>query len=61
MFKLKVIQDATGGRNLIIAGAYNLSEFNFTSGTANQRCWVTLLWDGSEWCYTVSEYFDVLI
>ena len=60
IFKLKVIQDGTGGRNLIIPNAYNLSEFDFTSGTANQRCWVTLLWDGSEWCYTVSEYFDIL-
>lgn len=61
-FKLKVIQDATGGRALTIASAdstnvFNINDFDFSAGQANQRCIVALSWDGSEWWFSCSEYF----
>lgn len=60
---LMVKQDATGGRTLTIYGdgsieAINLSEFDFSSGTANQICYVTLLWDSERWAFTTSRWFD---
>lgn len=60
--QMKVIQDATGGRVLVIncaggVNVFNMNEFDFSVGAANQRCLVTLLWDSSEWWYSCSEYF----
>lgn len=62
-YMLKVIQDTTGGRNLTICQnngnqAINLQEFDFSGGTAQQRCWVTVLHDGTDVCFTVSNYVD---
>lgn len=62
-FMFKVLQDATGGRNLTINdsngnAAYNLTETDFTAGTANQKCWVTVLWDGTNLCFTATNYVD---
>lgn len=61
-FKLKVIQDTTGGRALTIASAdstnvWNINDFDFSAGQSNQRCIVALSWDGSEWWFSCSEYF----
>ena len=61
MFMVK--QDETGGRALTIFGegsteTVNLSEFDFTTGTANQKCYVTLLWDSEQWAFTTSRWFD---
>ena len=60
--QMKVIQDATGGRGLVIncagdVNVFNMDDFDFSVGAATQRCLVTLLWDSSEWWYTCSEYF----
>ena len=60
--QMKVIQDATGGRGLVIncaggVNVFNMNEFDFSVGAAAQRCLVTLLWDSSEWWYSCSEYF----
>ena len=60
--QMKVIQDATGGRGLVIncaggVNVFNMNDFEFSVGAATQRCLVTLLWDSSEWWYTCSEYF----
>lgn len=60
--QMKVIQDATGGRSLVIncaggVNVFNMNEFDFSVGAATQRCLVTLLWDSSEWWYSCSEYF----
>ena len=60
-FMIKVTQDATGGRSLTIKDSdantmANLSEMDFTTGTANQKCWITVLWDGTEGCYTTSKW-----
>ena len=62
-FMFKVTQDTTGGHNLTInkadgTEAVNLSEFDFTSGTASQRTWVTVLWDGTDVVFTASNYVD---
>ena len=60
--QMKVIQDATGGRGLVIncdggVNVFNMNDFDFSVGAATQRCLVTLLWDSSEWWYSCSEYF----
>lgn len=60
-FVIKVTQDATGGRSLTIKDSdantmVNLSEMDFSTGTANQKCWITVLWDGTEGCYTTSKW-----
>ena len=62
-FMIKVTQDATGGRSLTIKDSdantmVNLSEMDFSTGTANQKCWITVLWDGTEGCYTTSKWCD---
>ena len=60
--QMKVIQDATGGRGLVIncaggVNVFNINDFDFSVGAAAQRCMVTLLWDSAEWWYSCSEYF----
>ena len=60
--QMKVIQDATGGRGLVIncagdVNVFNMNDFDFSVGAATQRCLVALFWDSSEWWYTCSEYF----
>lgn len=61
--QIKVIQDATGSRNLTLTTdnsntVNNPSEFDFSTGGANQKCIATLLWDGSEWWVEATKYVD---
>ena len=55
-FQIIVAQDSTGSRALTISGVsgvnvYNPSEFDFSSGSANQICVCTIIWDGTEYIY----------
>ena len=60
-FQIIVAQDGTGSRALTISGAsgvnvYNPSEFDFSSGSANQICVCTIIWDGTEYIYECINY-----
>ncbi len=56
---LKVVQDATGGRDVTFTNTINNpQEFDFTIGTANQKCILTFFYDGEEWWYAASEWID---
>ena len=60
-FQIIVAQDGTGSRTLTITGAsgvnvYNPSEFDFSSGSANQICVCTIIWDGTEYIYECTNY-----
>lgn len=60
-FQIIVAQDGTGSRALTISGAsgvnvYNPSEFDFSSGSANQICVCTIIWDGIEYIYECINY-----
>ena len=60
-FQIIVAQDSTGSRALTISGAsgvnvYNPSEFDFSSGSANQICVCTIIWDGNEYIYECTNY-----
>ena len=60
-FQLIVAQDSTGSRALTISGVsgvnvYNPSEFDFSSGSANQICVCTIIWDGTEYIYECTNY-----
>ena len=60
-FQIIVAQDGTGSRALTISGAsgvnvYNPSEFDFSSGVANQICVCTIIWDGTEYIYECTNY-----
>ena len=60
-FQIIVVQDSTGSRALTISGAsgvnvYNQSEFDFSSGSANQICVCTIIWDGTEYIYECTNY-----
>ena len=56
---LKVVQDATGGRDMTFTNTINNpQEFDFTIGTANQKCILTFFYDGEEWWYAASEWID---
>ena len=60
-FQIIVAQDGTGSRALTISGAsgvnvYNPSEFDFSSGVANQICVCTIVWDGTEYIYECTNY-----
>ena len=57
---LKLTQGGAGGYDIIFQDAINLSQFVFTDGTVGQRTWVTLLWDGEEWCFTASAWKDAV-
>ena len=62
---LKITQGTGGGFNITFqdedtVAAINLSQFDFTEGTEGQRTWVTLLWDGEEWCFTASAWKDAI-
>ena len=66
--QVKVIQDATGSRNLYFVmddgngGTTNIknpSEVDFSSGSANQSCIATLLYDGNgSWWIEATQYVD---
>ena len=60
-FQIIVAQDSTGSRALTISGVsgvnvYNPSEFEFSSGVANQICVCTIIWDGTEYIYECTNY-----
>ena len=60
-FQIIVAQDSTGSRALTISGAsgvsvYNPSDFDFSSGSANQICVCTIIWDGTEYIYECTNY-----
>lgn len=60
-FQIIVAQDSTGSRALTISGVsgvnvYNPSEFDFSSGSANQICVCTIIWDGTEYIYECTNY-----
>ena len=60
-FQIIVAQDSTGSRALTISGAsgvsvYNPSGFVFSSGSANQICVCTIIWDGTEYIYECTNY-----
>ena len=60
-FQIIVAQDGTGSRALTISGVsgvnvYNPSEFDFSSGSANQICVCTIIWDGTEYIYECTNY-----
>lgn len=60
-FQIIVAQDSTGSRALTISGVsgvnvYNPSEFEFSSGSANQICVCTIIWDGTEYIYECTNY-----
>ena len=60
-FQIIVVQDSTGSRALTISGVsgvnvYNPSEFEFSSGVANQICVCTIIWDGTEYIYECTNY-----
>ena len=60
-FQIIVAQDSTGSRALTISGVsgvnvYNPSEFDFSSGGANQICVCTIIWDGTEYIYECTNY-----
>ena len=57
---LKITQGTGGGFDVTFADAVNLSQFVFTDGAGGQRTWVTLLWDGEEWCFTASAWKDAV-
>lgn len=57
---LKITQGGAGGYDITFQNAINLSQFDFTEGTEGQRTWVTLLWDGEEWCFTASAWQDAI-
>ena len=60
-FQIIVAQDSTGSRALTISGVsgvnvFNPSEFDFSSGSANQICVCTIIWDGTEYIYECTNY-----
>ena len=60
-FQIIIAQDGTGSRALTISGVsgvnvYNPSEFDFSSGSANQICVCTIIWDGTEYIYECTNY-----
>ena len=60
-FQIIIAQDSTGSRALTISGVsgvnvYNPSEFDFSSGFANQICVCTIIWDGTEYIYECTNY-----
>lgn len=60
-FQIIVVQDSTGSRSLTISGAsgvnvFNPSEFDFSSGGANQLCVCTIIWDCNEYIFECTNY-----
>ena len=60
-FQIIIAQVGTGSRALTISGVsgvnvYNPSEFDFSSGSANQICVCTIIWDGTEYIYECTNY-----
>lgn len=58
---IEVVQDATGGRDLVLVdvdgkAVVNTQEFDFTSGGANERCFITIKYWVTGYRYLVDKY-----
>ncbi len=58
---IEVVQDATGGRNLVLVDVdgkaiVNTQEFDFASGGANQRCFITIKYWVTGYRFLVDNY-----
>ena len=58
---IEVVQDATGGRDLVLVdvdgkAVVNTQEFDFTSGGANERCFITIKYWLTGYRYLVDKY-----
>ncbi|OQA94721.1 MAG: hypothetical protein BWY22_02373 [Bacteroidetes bacterium ADurb.Bin217] len=58
---IEVVQDATGGRDLVLVDVdgkaiVNTQEFDFTSGGANERCFITIKYWLTGYRYLVDKY-----
>lgn len=58
---IEVVQDATGGRNLVLVDVdgkaiVNTQEFDFTTGGANERCFITIKYWLTGYRYLVDKY-----
>ena len=58
---IEVVQDATGGRDLVLVDVdgkaiVNTQEFDFTSGGANERCFITIKYWVTGYRYLVDKY-----
>ena len=58
---IEVVQDATGGRNLVLVDVdgkaiVNTQEFDFTTGGANERCFITIKYWVTRYRYLVDKY-----
>lgn len=61
-FSFQMVVKATGAFTLTIAAAdggtvYNLS-LNAITGANGKRCYLTVFWDGSNWAFSASEWFN---
>jgi hypothetical protein len=58
---IEVVQDATGGRDLVLVdvdgkAVINTQEFDFTTGGANERCFITIKYWVTGYRYLVDKY-----
>ena len=58
---IEVVQDATGGRDLVLVDVdgktiVNTQEFDFTTGGANERCFITIKYWVTGYRYLVDKY-----
>lgn len=64
--QIELRQDSTGGRSLafthngVANKVYNYNDTDFGLGTANQRCILSLLWNGENWGFTATAFIDEL-
>ncbi len=64
--QIELRQDSTGGRALafthngVANKVYNYNDTDFGLGTANQRCILSLLWNGENWGFTATAFIDEL-
>ena len=60
IMRLTLIQDITGGHGVTFDGGnaqvYNPYQVDLSQGLGGYRCWVTLWFDGAQWCYIATPY-----
>lgn len=60
IMRLTLIQDLTGGHGVTFDGGnamvYNPYQVDLSQGLGGYRCWVTLWFDGAQWCYIATPY-----
>ena len=59
-FQLKIIQNEVGGHSINFTDqtVVNPSNFDFSSGTANQECIITFYWDGAKYIFLSIPYYS---